>query len=50
MKPQEPPKRDYRDCPECQTRMEMKCGFGEHNEGFAFELWQCPKCKNIERL
>ena len=37
---------DKRDCPECGTRMNLKEELDR--EEFGRELWQCPKCKNIE--
>ena len=39
-------KRDKRDCPECQTRMELKGPVSAD----LLELWQCPLCKNVEFL
>jgi ssDNA-binding Zn-finger/Zn-ribbon topoisomerase 1 len=36
--------KDYRDCPECGTRMESKSPTDDNGNW----LWQCPKCKNCE--
>jgi tRNA(Ile2) C34 agmatinyltransferase TiaS len=42
---------DKRDCPECGTRMESKGSMNDFNdESGNYDLYQCPKCKNVEIL
>ena len=43
-------KADERDCPECKTRMESKGSMTDIDDNGYYNLWQCPKCKNIEIL
>lgn len=41
---------EKRDCPKCGTRMEWKTDLDREDEDDEFyeELYQCPKCHNIE--
>ena len=42
---------EWKKCPICRTEMELKAIWGADEEGqHGYEMYQCPKCKNIEVL